>query len=63
LLRLHAERARIAAREESLAARFRGAHPKVATVSVRAQNGDVHDLEGLRDIGADLSRADLSRRR
>jgi anion-transporting ArsA/GET3 family ATPase len=56
LLRLHAERVRIATREHSLAARFRGAHPKVATVSVRAQNGDVHDLEGLRAIGADLSR-------
>jgi anion-transporting ArsA/GET3 family ATPase len=56
LLRLHAERVRIANREESLAARFRGAHPRVATVSVRAQNGDVHDLAGLRAIGADLSR-------
>ena len=57
LLRLHAERLRIANREEALAARFRGAHPKVATVSVRAQNGDVHDLAGLREIGAFRGRA------
>jgi anion-transporting ArsA/GET3 family ATPase len=55
LLRLHAERVRIAEREQSLSARFRGAHPRVASVTVRAQNGDVHDLDGLRAIGADLS--------
>jgi anion-transporting ArsA/GET3 family ATPase len=55
LLRLHAERVRIAGREKGLAARFHGAHPKVAIVLVRAQNGDVHDLAGLRTVGADLS--------
>jgi anion-transporting ArsA/GET3 family ATPase len=55
LLRLHAERVRIAEREQALSARFRGAHPRVAAVTVRAQNGDVHDLDGLRAIGADVS--------
>jgi anion-transporting ArsA/GET3 family ATPase len=54
LLRLHAARVRIAAREEAMAARFRGAHPNVPTVRVRARNGDVHDLAGLRAVGADL---------
>jgi anion-transporting ArsA/GET3 family ATPase len=55
LLRLHAERVRIAEREQSLSARFRGAHPRVASVTVTAQKGDVHDLDGLRAIGADLA--------
>ncbi|MFL6098678.1 MAG: ArsA family ATPase [Actinomycetales bacterium] len=55
LLRLHAERVRIAERETSLAARFRGAHPRVPTVTVRAQHGDVHDLAGLRAVGRDLA--------
>jgi anion-transporting ArsA/GET3 family ATPase len=54
LLRLHAARVRIAAREGAMAARFRGAHPNVPTVRVRARNGDVHDLAGLRAVGADL---------
>jgi anion-transporting ArsA/GET3 family ATPase len=54
LLRLHAGRVRIAAREEAMAARFRGAHPNVPTVRVRARDGDVHDLAGLRAVGADL---------
>ena len=54
LLRLHAARVRIAAREEAMAARFRGAHPHVPTVRVRARDGDVHDLAGLRAVGADL---------
>jgi anion-transporting ArsA/GET3 family ATPase len=55
LLRLHAERVRIAERETALSARFRGAHPRVATLTVRAQNGDVHDLAGLRAVGRDLA--------
>jgi anion-transporting ArsA/GET3 family ATPase len=54
LLRLHAERVQIAAREQALAARFRGAHPTVPVTTVRARNGDVHDLAGLRDVGGDL---------
>jgi anion-transporting ArsA/GET3 family ATPase len=54
LLRLHAERVQIAAREQSLARRFRGAHPRVPVATVLARDGDVHDLAGLRDVGGDL---------
>ncbi len=56
LLRLHAERVSLSAREQELAARFARAHPKVASVRVRARDGDVHDLDGLRAVGADLGR-------
>jgi hypothetical protein len=34
--------------------RFVAAHPKVPIVDVPAQPGDVHDLDGLRVIGASL---------
>lgn len=54
VLRLHADRVELAAREERLLARFTRAHPEVALVKVPALAGDVHDLEGLRDIGAKL---------
>ena len=57
LLRLHADRMNLVAREERLTGRFTGAHPGVAIAEVRALAGDVHDLAGLREIGADLSRA------
>jgi anion-transporting ArsA/GET3 family ATPase len=55
LLHLHAVRLALATREEHLTERFTGAHPDVPVVRVAAQPGDVHDLEGLRRIGADLS--------
>ena len=51
LLRLHAERARIVARESRLAQRFTAAHPHVPTVVLPALPTDVHDLVGLRLIG------------
>ncbi|HEU4912484.1 MAG TPA: ArsA family ATPase [Actinomycetes bacterium] len=54
ILRLHAERMRIIEKEQSLRGRFTAAHPKVAVVDVPAQPGDIHDLEGLRVIGAAL---------
>jgi hypothetical protein len=54
LLRLHAERMRLVVRERHLQARFVSAHPEVAVVEVPAQQGDVHDLEGLRLIGEAL---------
>jgi len=43
------------ARERSLAARFTGAHPTVPVAEVPAMPQDVHDIEGLREIGADLA--------
>ena len=51
LLRLHADRVRIVAREAHLRSRFAAAHPTVPTVVVPALSGDVHDVEGLRRIG------------
>ncbi|HUQ00646.1 MAG TPA: ArsA-related P-loop ATPase [Aeromicrobium sp.] len=55
LLLVHAERARRSQREEKVAARFTSAHPQVPTVAVPALASDVHDLEGLREIGALLA--------
>jgi anion-transporting ArsA/GET3 family ATPase len=51
-LRLHAERMRQSASERRLADRFTAAHPLVPVASVPAQPDDVHDLGGLRVIGA-----------
>jgi anion-transporting ArsA/GET3 family ATPase len=55
LLRLHAEQMDVAAREDRLREHFGSAHPTVPVASVPAQAGDVHDLEGLRRVGADLA--------
>jgi anion-transporting ArsA/GET3 family ATPase len=55
LLRLHADRIRLAEREAMLRRRFGAAHPQVPTVVVPALAGDVHDLDGLRQIGALLA--------
>ncbi len=55
VLRLHAAQVALAAREAHLEERFRRAHPGVAVVEVAAQPGDVHDLDGLRAVGADLA--------
>ncbi|MEV4599356.1 ArsA family ATPase [Amycolatopsis sp. NPDC049253] len=54
VLRLHADRVALAERENRLLARFTKAHPEVPLVRVPALAGDVHDLEGLRDIGTKL---------
>ncbi|MCW2681054.1 MAG: Anion-transporting ATPase [Frankiales bacterium] len=55
VLRLHAERMALAARERRLQERFTGAHPGVPVVEVAALPGDVHDLDGLRAVGADMA--------
>ncbi|MDT7538507.1 MAG: hypothetical protein QOI82_2092 [Actinomycetota bacterium] len=55
VLRLHAERVWLGVREQRLEARFSTAHPGVPVVEVAAQPGDVHDLDGLRRVGADLA--------
>jgi len=54
LLRVHAERLSLVQREAHLKERFTGAHPDVSLIEVEALAGDVHDLEGLRRVGADL---------
>ena len=55
LLRLHADRVRMVEREARLRSRFEAAHPQVPTAVVPALAGDVHDLEGLRQVGALLA--------
>lgn len=55
-LLLHAERMRVIEREQRLAKRFSTAHPSVAVVDVPALPSDVHDLDGLRDVGQYLSK-------
>ena len=57
LLRLHADRTRIVAREQRLQARFATAHPDVPTAVVPALSTDVHDLDGLRLVGELLARS------
>jgi anion-transporting ArsA/GET3 family ATPase len=54
-LRVHAERMTLASREQHLADRFTSAHPEVAVRTVPATAGDVHDLDGLRGMGAELT--------
>ena len=55
LLRLHADQSRLVERESILRHRFAAAHPQVATAVVPALSTVVHDLEGLRRIGALLA--------
>jgi anion-transporting ArsA/GET3 family ATPase len=55
LLRLHADHMRMVERETRLRRRFEAAHPEVATAVVPALAGDVHDLTGLRQVGALLA--------
>ncbi|MEV8530712.1 ArsA family ATPase [Streptomyces sp. NPDC051211] len=57
LLRLHAERMQVIAREQRTRDRFTSLHPEVAVAEVAALPGDVHDLAGLRAIGERLSAA------
>ncbi|MDH6579013.1 ArsA family ATPase [Kitasatospora sp. MAP5-34] len=54
LLRLHAERMQIMDRERRTRDRFVSVYPDVPIVEVGALAGDVHDLEGLREIGERL---------
>ncbi|WP_345945435.1 ArsA-related P-loop ATPase [Streptomyces albus subsp. chlorinus] len=55
LLRLHAERMRVMARERRTRERFTTLHPDVPLAEVAALPGDVHDLDGLRTIGERLA--------
>jgi anion-transporting ArsA/GET3 family ATPase len=54
-LRLHAERMQLGTRERRLAERFVAAHPAVPVTEVPARPEDVHDLDGLREIGMSLA--------
>jgi anion-transporting ArsA/GET3 family ATPase len=55
LLRLHAERMHLVARERRTRDRFVSLHPDVPMVDVAALPADVHDLAGLREIGERLA--------
>ncbi|GFE23122.1 ArsA family ATPase [Streptomyces nigrescens] len=55
LLRLHAERMQVLARERRTRDRFTTLHPEVPVTEVAALPGDVHDLAGLRAIGDRLT--------
>jgi len=55
LLRLHAGRQQIAARQRHLALRFTAAHPGIPATTVPALAEDVHDIDGLREIGEYLA--------
>jgi hypothetical protein len=59
LLRLYADRGRMAEREAVLRSRFAAAHPQVPTAVVPALAGDVHDLDGLRRVGVLLGGQDV----
>ncbi|MGH3274468.1 MAG: ArsA family ATPase [Streptosporangiaceae bacterium] len=50
-LRLHAERMLQVSAQQRLAEHFTAAHPIVPVAEIPAQAQDVHDLDGLRDIG------------
>ena len=55
LLRLHAVKAEIAGRHQSLAKRFIAGHPGIPTVEVPAAAQDIHDVVGLRAVGEALA--------
>jgi len=55
LLELHAQRMALKERQKHLAARFESAHPTVPIIAVPAIAEDIHDLDGLRQIGAELA--------
>jgi anion-transporting ArsA/GET3 family ATPase len=57
-LRLHAERMQLATRERRLAEHFAAAHPSVPVAEIPARPEDVHDLDGLREIGMSLAGED-----
>jgi anion-transporting ArsA/GET3 family ATPase len=54
-LRVHAALSDLAAREQRVAGVFTSEFPAVAMVPVTAQPADVHDVDGLRAIGAAIS--------
>lgn len=55
LLRVHAQAVRRRERDVAVTARFTNAHPRVPVTLAWARDADVHDLEGLRAVGADLA--------
>jgi anion-transporting ArsA/GET3 family ATPase len=54
-LRIHAALFRQVEREAAVATTFTVAHPRVPVIAIAAQPADVHDIDGLRDIGLALA--------
>jgi anion-transporting ArsA/GET3 family ATPase len=61
LLRLHASLSETAERQGRLTARFTAGHPGIPVVEVPASAQDIHDLDGLREIAAALTRTPQTR--
>ncbi|NDL60424.1 ArsA family ATPase [Phytoactinopolyspora mesophila] len=55
LLRLHADRLAAASRDQRMGERFTAAHPDVQVTRVPALATEIHDLDGLREVGRLLS--------
>ena len=55
LLHLHADLATSAERHQAQIGRFRATNPGVPLTQVPAAARDIHDLAGLRQVGADLA--------
>jgi anion-transporting ArsA/GET3 family ATPase len=55
VLRLHAERLGMVARDDRLRERFTAAHPNVPQTTTPAFAADIHDLDGLRRVGDALA--------
>ncbi len=55
VLSLHAGLSDLAARQRNLVRRFTAGHPGIPVVTVAALAQDVHDLDGLREVGAGLA--------
>ncbi|QYJ05747.1 AAA family ATPase [Nocardioides panacisoli] len=60
VLRLHADRVRLSLREKRTRLSFEAAHPSLPTAVVPGLAGDVHDLDGLRRIGALMNDEDAT---
>jgi anion-transporting ArsA/GET3 family ATPase len=56
-LRIHARLAQQVQRESAMTARFTAEHPRVPVAAIAAQPADVHDIDGLREIGTALATA------
>ena len=54
-LSLHAEVSELAARHRNLVRRFTAGHPSIPVVEVASLAQDVHDADGLREVGHRLA--------
>ena len=57
-LRIHAALTEQVVREAAVAQQFTRQHPGVPVIAIAAQPADVHDIDGLRDVGTAFARSD-----